>query len=344
MQSHTQQQENLALSFVANAGVDLAKPTPQTLSQLVNESLQQSAALSGRFSVVWGPGVCYGKGSSIQYPENLMYVVQGSSAGDYRVVIRGTAPASLYDWLLEDLLVVPPVPWSTFDANSPTGAAIGPGMCNGMHNLLAMKPAAGLPGANLSLMHYLKQLGSAGKPISLTVTGHSSGAALASTLGLHFIDKLDPKIFTLTMQTFAGETAGNQAFASYLEQRFGNAALRIHNTLDLVPHAFQQSDLEQIPTLYEPLIEPPPSYVTTLVNAFINLTRSVGYTQFGPDQPLTGSLNNDYPQFMQQVDYQHIDAYPPLLGLGGNDIVVVGGTTLSRRYGIAGRRNKARRS
>ncbi len=60
-----------------------------------------------------------------------MYVVRGSNASDYRVVIRGTAPSSLYDWLLEDLLVAPAVPWATFDASAPATAAIGPGMCNG---------------------------------------------------------------------------------------------------------------------------------------------------------------------------------------------------------------------
>lgn len=332
MKSYTQQQENLALSFVANAGVDVVKPDASTLSQLIDESLQQSAALSGQFRVVWGPGLHYGKNT--KYSENLMYVVQGSSAGDYRVVIRGTAPDSLYDWLLEDFLVAPGVPWSTFDPHSPAGAAIGPGMCNGMHNLLAMKPAAGLPGAQLSLIDFLKQLGGTGQPVALTVTGHSAGAALASTLGLRLLDTLDAQVFKLTLQTFAGETAGNQAFARYLEQRFGNAALRVHNTLDMVPHAFQKSDMEQIPTLYEPLIQPP-SYVTLLVNAFINLSQNVGYTQFGPDQALTGTLNDDAPQFMQQVDYQHVDAYPPLLGLSGNDIVVVSGTTLSRRYGVA---------
>lgn len=332
MQTYTQQQENLARSYVANAGVDLAKPDASTLAELINESLQQSAAVSGKFTVVWGPAQY--RGPNKVFDQNLMYVVQGDTPGDYRVAIRGTDPSSLYDWLLEDLWVVPTVPWSTFDTRSPAGVAIAPGICNGMRNLLAMKPDAGLPGAQLSLIDYLTQLGSTGQSIALTVTGHSLGGALASTLGLLLLDTLDANTFKLTLQAFAGETAGNQAFASYLEQRFGNAALRIHNTLDMVPHAYQKSDLQQIPTLYEPLIAPP-GYVTTLVNAFINVTQNVGYSQYGPDQPLQGELNQDEPQFMQQVGYQHVDAYPPLLGLSGNDIVIVNGTTMSRRYGVA---------
>ncbi|WP_322062816.1 hypothetical protein [Paraburkholderia sp. J63] len=59
MQAYTHQQENLALSFVANAGVDLNRPEASTLYRLINESLHRSAALSGKFTVVWGPSLYY---------------------------------------------------------------------------------------------------------------------------------------------------------------------------------------------------------------------------------------------------------------------------------------------
>jgi len=330
MKSFTQQQENLALAYVSYAGADLKKADAGTLYSLLNDSLQQSAALSGKFTVVWGPA-CY-RSLTERFDQNLMFVVQGG--GDYRVVIRGTDPSSVYDWIFEDIWVAPAVSWSTFDPSAPAAACIAPGVKVGLSNLLEMKVESGLPGAGLGLIDYLNSLANAGRPVALTVTGHSSGAALASTLGLLLADTLDSVTFKLAVQTFAGETAGNQAFASYLEQRLGAAVLRVYNTLDIVPHAWQESDLQQIPSLYEPLITPP-GYIKLLVDAFIKVSKSIGYQQFSPAQALTGVLDENYPHFMKQVVYQHFDAYPPLMAMADGDIVIVNGITISSRYGVA---------
>jgi hypothetical protein len=55
--------------------------------------------------------------------------------------------------------------------------------------------------------------------------------------------------------TFAPPTAGNKTYAQYYQSRFGTAAVRVHNTLDLVPHGW--GGVGSIYKLYEPQISCP---------------------------------------------------------------------------------------
>ena len=48
------------------------------------------------------------------------------------------------------------------------------------------------------------------------------------------------------MYAYAGPTPGNDDFASYIEERFGDRLHRIFNPLDVVTHAWNVGDLARL--------------------------------------------------------------------------------------------------
>jgi hypothetical protein len=85
------------------------------------------------WKIVWGPA-CY-RPPLGWFDDVVMYVVHDSSTNParYVIVIRGTNPISLSDWILGDLLTNPPVPWP-FDR----AAHITPSTAQGLAVLLAL--------------------------------------------------------------------------------------------------------------------------------------------------------------------------------------------------------------
>jgi hypothetical protein len=158
--------------------------------------------------------------------------------------------------------------------------------------------------------------------VNLYVTGHSLGGALSSVMALWLADtrtQWDPNHqTTIQAYCYAGPTAGNTDFATYLNGRLGENAHRIWNSLDVVPHAWNVNDLQQIPTLYEPQI-PSEQWMINLVNGIVKTLQDLGlnYEQIEVSQELQGQYNNKYPSFLDQMRYQHVQAYLDLLGLGG---------------------------
>ncbi|CAL9097647.1 unnamed protein product [Musa acuminata var. zebrina] len=71
-----------------------------------------------------------------------------------------------------------------------------------------------------------------GKPLSLTVTGHSLGAALA-VLTAHDITTAFQDVPMVTVVSFGGPRVGNASFCRRLEER-GTKVLRIVNTQDII--------------------------------------------------------------------------------------------------------------
>ncbi|MED6138051.1 Dolichyl-diphosphooligosaccharide-protein glycosyltransferase subunit dad1, partial [Stylosanthes scabra] len=71
-----------------------------------------------------------------------------------------------------------------------------------------------------------------GEPLSLTVTGHSLGAALA-TLSAFDARAAFPKLSSMTVMSFGGPRVGNRSFRTSLEKQ-GTKVLRIVNCDDVV--------------------------------------------------------------------------------------------------------------
>ncbi|HYR09070.1 MAG TPA: hypothetical protein VEQ60_14910, partial [Longimicrobium sp.] len=128
-----------------------------------------------------------------------------------------------------------------------------------------------------------------------------------------------------TMPT-AGPTAGNGAFARYSDQKL--TATRFSNAIDVVPHAWQASDLAKIPTLYAPDIEPD-ELIDDLVAFAEQLSAGGDYTQLsaGPGwfpfpveksiiKPDASAAYN----FVVQLAWQHTVAYNRYFGVVSDEL------------------------
>jgi hypothetical protein len=269
----------------------------------------------GKWTVAWGPMVVQHNSS---YARNAMYVAESHDhPGTYVVGIAGTNPSSLYDWLVEDGLVSYQIPW-VYALHAAPGAKIALGTGIGLSKLQGGKPGNGRPGAGTTLLKFLEGLEpKRGKTV--IVSGHSLGGALSPTLTLwlHDVRVLwDPfqHVKLSTMPT-AGPTAGNSAFASYSDRHI--TATRFANAIDVVPHAWQASDLAKIPTLYAPDIEPD-EVIEELVAFAKRLSAGGNYTQILRDtgwfpsdvQPwLIDPAKPAYENFVVQLAWQHTVAY-----------------------------------
>jgi Lipase (class 3) len=323
--TYNPQQIIFTLSTFSNLGScmtgsveDIETKLTQTIrSQLTDPQTQTQI---GSWDLVWGPAVYKFPTSTL--PDNVMYVAK--SNGQLVVAIAGTTPCAFLDWLIEDFFVYTQVPWPT--SPPAAGCKISLGIFIGLSILQTLKPGKGQPGAGVRLKDFLATQSSS--PISITLTGHSLGGALSPTLALWLHDtqtEWDPAgNASLSVLASAGPTPGNGAFASYLDTKIGPQVTRLYNPLDVVPKAWTTSDLQTIPNLYQPEIQPVKE-VNDLVQLAIYLSSKGDYTQIKlGTPPLSGSAFNpsasqsghsDFMKFILQAGYQHTLAYHSLLGL-----------------------------
>jgi hypothetical protein len=270
--------------------------------------------------VVWGPAVVQqpvGK----DYAMNTMYVAQSASdVSQYVIGVAGTNPYSMLDWIIEDGFVAWQVPWVYALLHAPS-AKIALGTATGLAILQNMKPAAGVPGAGQTLRQFLSTI--THNKVNIAVAGHSLGGALAPTVALWladtqgFLSHWDPKKnATISSLPTAGPTAGNGAFAAWTREKLGSAVTPFYNSIDVVPHAWLESMLAQIPSLYAPSI-PAFASLKLLVDAAELLAKNGGYTTLSGLTALPGTVNtaiinpdqDNLKNFLAQLGYQHITAY-----------------------------------
>lgn len=327
------QDQTFALSMFASA---IQNDTGQDLglraSKQINEALANAAPVIDGWQIVWGPAVLV-QPEGPAYSENLMYVVQRIAApSQYVIAIAGTNFNSPVDSLVEDLFVYKQVSW-LYDIAA-LGAKISLGSAIGLLNLQSMKPAATLPGAGTTLLDFLRTIVS--EKVHITVAGHSLGGALAPTLALWLADTAQGLVFpwdpkknaTIGAQSFAGPTAGNGAFAFHSGVKLGTLLSPVYNTLDVVPHAWQELNtpsLSELAKIYAPDLAPPRadlSYAALLVviGAFRLLALNGGYSPLpnlrsipGTYDPsiYDGTTSNTFQKWLMQVGQQHIPAYYP---------------------------------
>ncbi|PCC67141.1 Lipase (class 3) [Nannocystis exedens] len=325
------QVQTFALSMFANAvqssaGQDLGLQAAKQIGQ----ALTNAAGIIGQWRIVWGPGVVVQPGNQA-YSENLMYVVQNvDQPAQYVIAIAGTNFKSTADSLIEDCFVFKQVPWLYNLAA--VGAKISLGSAIGLLNLQSVKPAPRLPGAGTTLVEFLRTI--VGQNVQITVAGHSLGGALAPTVALWLADTAQGLLFpwdpkknaVIGAQAYAGPTAGNLEFAVYSGVKLGAQLRPCYNTMDVVPHAWQElgePSLSELAKLYAPDLAPPKadaSYILLklLLDVFRLLALGQGYAPLpnlearaGKYDPscYTGSNLDTFTQYLQQLGHQHIPAY-----------------------------------
>ena len=313
------------LAYLGDTIVVGAEPFETAVARQIENQLSFLRPQIGGWQLVWGPAFL--RASTLAPSDNVMHVARGiGTPGQQQLVvaIAGTNPFSLFDWLIEDLAVGAgdQVAWP-----GAAGGKISKATSTGLGVLQNMQPAAPLAGAGQRLRDFLAAQAAAG-PVAINVAGHSLGGALSSTLALWLHDTRttwDSRGHaSLSALSFAGPTAGNQAFAEYSDAQLGPRVNRIHNSLDIVPHVWASADLQRISALYQPEIEPGDP-IDLLVRQLVTRSSGGGYTQINANaSPLVGTLEQllivpGIPlvvgpgNFFAQAVHQHVDAYCALL-------------------------------
>lgn len=322
------QQVSVCFAYLAYSGEMLTHnnasaevSVPLQILGMMNETMPKLTWLlngsSVDWQVVWGPAIYTFPGAEFQ--DNMMYVVQQISAPEnYVVGVRGTNAKAILDWIEEDLKVWVKVPWvAPAGVTVPGKPMISKATEDGLDVLLNQLIPDRVPGDGKNITEFLTEVAATG-PVNLLFTGHSLGGALSPTLALVFkqSQKLtggwDPNgNASISTVPFAGPTAGDADFATYFNSQLGDACDRIYNTLDVVPHAWEEDTLHEIPTLYSPAIEM--TLPEKLLLEFIEKTVK-GYTQVNTGNPISWTVQpSDKPSFLNQVGTQHDDSYPVLL-------------------------------
>jgi hypothetical protein len=358
----------LSLAYTANlsGNIDLPDPMVNRLERLtritaerIDCALASATALNGEWERTWGPALVLEPDWQTLYTTggdwtitntwdpapvaNTMFVAKQKGAEVYVVAIAGTNPASQYDWEKEDLDAYP-VFWPY--GNPLHSGLISRGARTGLGLLQAMTSTVLPHGTSqVSLRSYLKDI-VASETATIYFTGHSLGGVLAPVTALWLHDTRndwDQQVnSSLKFYAFAGATPGDRKFATYVADRFkGDAAVIVNNSLDVVPHAFALTTLNELDTLYEAApIEPSPAETAAIANIITHVDKAAKWeiyfetlgkgTQvqgFSGDLLSRDGLNQvmDCPLYSQtaailddygkEAVYQHVCAYPVQLGL-----------------------------
>lgn len=317
MQVLTDQQKMLALAFFADTDLNQSGGSKCADALVAYNGIVQklgvlNAKVGDDWKVVWGPAVYSFLPSNDDKErrfDNLIYVAQNGETNQYVAAIAGTNGRALWDWLIEDTSVHETVPWTL--GNSGSAGRISMATHTGLSVLLQIAPCPGLPGEGQDLMAFLASV-AGGEDMTVSTTGHSLGGALSPALALALVDERgtwDPSgRATVAPYAFAGATPGDAAFAAYFLSRFPNF-VRVWNTLDMVPHAWEVAQLEEIPTLYGPKVVDVEIAVDILVARVVD----IGYTQLGEGTTFSGPAPTPAPtglkEFLAEALTQHISAY-----------------------------------
>jgi pimeloyl-ACP methyl ester carboxylesterase len=328
------EQVQLCLSLAAYAGsTGVAAREDGALHQTISSWLSRMSATTDQH-IVWGPASfrVFWQPSAMAV---VAFVTQPEGRDDYTLVVRGGGPMSVWDHNLESLACLEQEPWIWALGSG----SLAPAICGGVNQLLTvvreLTPEEQLPGAGRTLAEFFAARIDAlagDRKLPIHVVGHGVGGTLATVAALWLLDTQgslsardlawDPQHRAkLHCTAFAGPTPGNSDFATYIEDRLGPRLDLIHNSLDHAPALWDTQTLTGLADLYQPHVEDP-AVVRVLIDALSDeLERSgVEYEQ-PPARVLDGRLNTRLPKtFVAQAEYQHLHAYPELLGVDDVDV------------------------
>jgi len=300
-----------------------------SLLQLCQISYLAPAEIPGRFPLAW-PSPSGGNWSLAWGPAqdpseaNLAYVavrsIGGGQALSVAVVVRGTdwdgSLLGLWNEIVEDLGAdtQQAPPWTAAsDVLISAGTAA------------ALTRVIGMSSGGQSLAGFLAGFygNAANTQVPLQVTGHSLGACIATVLPPWLQAQLGQQGLspTIVPTTYAGPTAGNQAFADAFRSAFPTATC-YRNTLDIVPMAM--ADLAEIPLIYAdagPGLLPPVGIATAVLGYALWLWDcGASYADIPDSQSLPGDWLTPVPDsplgpWLDEVMQQHhTTTYMALLG------------------------------
>jgi hypothetical protein len=317
----------LTLSYLSYLGFGLTLTKDRNehhIYKLINEGLRNWKPLENQWEMAWGPAVH--RFPFAIFDDNLMYGVRHKTLPDtYAIVIRGTNPIGLWDWLIEDLLVQKMVSWKSEKIAAGSKPKISYSTHLGLSALTGLTAAEDLPGEGQAIEAFLKQVVSEkiSDTVKIHVTGHSLGGALAPLLTLWLSDRqgVDAECWDpdnsaqLSCYAYAGPSPGNVDFSDYYESQLGESTVRVHNSLDVVPHAWARSSMNNLLEIYEGTATP--SVIMKSAYYFLRFsTRRLDYQQLKPDTPaFTGKINPDLRLFDLQMIDQHMMGYLREFGL-----------------------------
>lgn len=312
-----EQQEMATLAFLAYVGDNLTGPYPQVEGRL-HECLRKGLTeYASDWHLVWGPAVYHFPITELA--DNMMYVVGNSKEfpTELVIVVRGTNPKALTDWLVEDFDVVDQVAWNA----GPGQPKISKGASEGLTLLQSLAPA---DDPQNTLSQFLKNMMAASPgPIKVRLAGHSLGGALAPTLALSLFDsreQWDPEHkASFAVYSFAGPTAGNADFASYYDSVLGEVTHRMWNPYDVVPLAWNHESMGKVADLYEPLTRANP-VERGLIDGLRSLVKDKSYAQIRPNhRSLPGVVYAGQPgqkmDWASEALWQHHCGYECALGI-----------------------------
>tara|TARA_Y100000782_G_scaffold115520_1_gene159438 strand:- start:3127 stop:4419 length:1293 start_codon:yes stop_codon:yes gene_type:complete len=320
------------LNWISNVDANMKDSYANLLTnaqQNIPKAIDAAASDIGSWEVAWGPMIYSKDYNPIDKDkkivvDNLMYVAKGRYPGAtedmYVIAISGTNPLSVYGWFTEDFNVNQVVPWSgdIFSAQpspvatcstSSTDGCISIGTYIGLDVLLNKMPQTGGQEGD-SLVKWLQA--NAGSITELAVAGHSLAGTLTPVLGLWLIENRTSwntgTQIPVSAYPTAGATPGNNTFATYAVTAYANQGGELagyYNLNDMVPHGWQKSMLEEVPTLYTSsdmggIKES--SYIDVTAEAAINMSANIDYQRFSTDQGLPSNFEQwkakDFDEFV----------------------------------------------
>lgn len=261
---------NAALGRKFNCYNDLQSYVHKVIdNSMLNTSIQK--CIGKDWQIIWGPAIFCANSSTKQViADKTIMLLYNPMQNVFTIAIAGAYKNSIYGWFEEDFNINTTVKWREV-IDHPQDildtATISTGVYNGLQTLLNIKHN------ELTLMQVLSiQLLKAKKRSELALTGHGLGGALASTLAMYLKDtqkKWDTskKVFVISAYPTGTTTPGNEAFANRLSSNIDYHSF--YNRLDVVPHAWQEDLLVQVPHFYSDYIADSSNY--SLINPLIGV-------------------------------------------------------------------------
>ncbi|MBP2617580.1 lipase family protein [Chryseobacterium jejuense] len=331
--SQLQEQLQYDLSFYFNTVPPVAVAGQQSPSVADPSVLP----MLGSWNLVWGPALVEETDPNSQptgVADNALYVAQcdalafpgGPILPVYVVAIAATNPASLYDWETEDFSVSEVVNWTTYDPSeiiisdyNKNDPFISKGTATGISILLGLTSPETAASPGTTLQQFLAGL-QPDTETAIIFCGHSLAGALSPTLALYLQEQQQLEAFGITLvYPTAGPTPGDVNFANRFNDTFPplpsgwvsqpgdyQSWNTMHwNDLDVVPHAWQETDMELIADLYGTSLDP---YTYGILKA---LQDFAVIDSLKSDAPYTMIRNQSLPGILQNYGSSGKIASPP---------------------------------
>ena len=348
MSEFNKNQVMLALCYISYYGYSLTgddSKNAQRIAKLIDEALLEWKPVKDQWQRVWGPAVFALPGT--KFDDSLVYVVQNTQhLHEYAVVVRGTNPVSIPNWVIWDFQAKDLKVWPFFEGDTAGKTdselpCLSESSYFGINIIQTLRPPinkvptdrserglarfnerhADVRAVNQSLLEFFNEAqNNSAQPLNITTTGHSLGGALSPLVALWLKQEQHSQFTksTFTTVTFAGPTSGNSTFANYFNQQLPNAMTRVANDLDIVTLAWNEAQMKKMFSVYlweiPPLLPLPPVWL--MLEILKSRAKGKDYQHLTDDSAtFPGEFAHFAIPYITQALYQHVVSYPKLLDI-----------------------------